>query len=398
MNAGNSPDSSMMSVSSESSSAPSANSHAPGRRYARFLTVLKGREILDFGLNATELCRATRIARWLDVSECYLKLETSHPTGTVKDRITEIVYSYFEAGRIRKYAHCSAGNAGTSLVWGAGKLSHPFEFESFIPETHLSRHNFKKIPGLTVALVEGAEYEEAKQYCSWYASEVIGQPEYMHFKSELRQQANKVPYLEAFEQLRDSKVDVDYVCQAISDGGGIIGAELAAMDAVAEGWIPKRPAFVISQPAVANPVVRCFRKGFASYDPSCIVPKLQPSRAFAIRRTNASAYYAGIYAVIRNGGFALDATEREIRAAKLALFELEKIDAGYTACSSLAALKKENQATGAFKGKTILVMITGVDRPTGIVPQIDRVIPESEWRKVIGLSGSSPRQLLRSSR
>ena len=375
-----------------------ANSTSPGRRYAPFLPVLKGAEILDFGLKATELCQARRIARWLDVSECYLKLETSHPTGTVKDRTTELVYSYFEAGKIRRYAHCSAGNAGTSLVWGLGKLSHDFEFESFIPQAQLPHHNFRNRPGLTVALVEGSEYEEAKQYCSWYAREVLGQPEYMHFKSDLRQQSNQVPYLEAFEQLRENGVGVDYVVQAISDGGGIIGAKLAAANAVAQGWIPNMPAFVITQPAAANPVVRCFRKGFASYDVTCALPELQASRAFAIRRKNAAGYYAGVYEVIRNGGFALDATESEIAAGKAALFELGKIDAGYTACTSLAALKKENLATGAFKGKTVLIMITGADRPTNVVPQIDRIIPEAEWRKVIGSTASSRRQLSPSSR
>jgi threonine synthase len=354
--------------------------------------VLKGREILDFGLKTTELRRATRLAGWLGVSECYLKLEVSHPTATVKDRTTEIVYSFFEAEKIRRYVHCSAGNAGTSLVWGAGKLSHDFEFETFIPETQLAYHNFRNIPGLTVALVEGADYEDAKQYCSWYSKEVVAQPEYMHFKSALRRQANKVPYLEAFEQLARNKVEVDYVCQAISDGGGIIGAELAAADAVAEGWIAKKPAFVIAQPTAANPVVRCFKKGFASYDPSCTLSKLEASSAFAIRRKNASGYYGGIYEVLKNGGFALDATEKEIETAKLALSGLEKADAGYTACTSLAALKKENQATGAFKGKIILVMITGADRPTEIVPRIDRVIPESEWRKVTGSTASSRRQ------
>lgn len=368
------------------------SSGSPGRRYAEFLPVLKGKEILDFGLKATELRRATHMARWLGVAECYLKLEISHPTRTVKDRTTEIVYSYFEAGKIRRYSHCSAGNAGTSLVWGMGKLSHEFEFESFIPEAQLQHHNFRKIPGLTVALVEGAGYQEAKQYSSWYAREVIGQPEYMHFKSDLRQQANKVPYLEAFEQLLEYSADVDYVVQAISDGGGIIGAKLAAVDAVAQGWIPKRPAFVITQPTAANPVVRCFKKGFATYDTSCNLPALGASRAFAIRRTNAAGYYSGVYEVIKDGGFALDATESEISAAKNALSELEKIDAGYTACTSLAALKNENQATGAFKGKTVLVMITGADRPTDVVPQIDRVIPEAEWRKVIGSTESSPRQ------
>jgi threonine synthase len=371
---------------SRASVPPREGSSPPGRRYGRFLPVLEGGEILDFGLKETELRRASALARWMGVSECYLKLETPHPTRTVKDRITEIVFSYFQAHGIRRYVHCSAGNAGTSLVWGAERCPRPFEFESFIPQSQLRYHNFKKGPGLTVVLVEGAGYEEAKQYCSWYAKEVVHQPDYMSFRSDLRRQANKVPYLEAFEQLGREKADIDYVCQAISDGGGIGGADLAASDALAEGWLPRRPAFVATQPAAANPVVRCFRGGFATYDPSCTLGELGDSLAFAIRRRNASGYYSSLYELLKRGGFALDAAEEEIGTARRALLDLESVEAGYTACTSLAAIRKENLATGAFRGKKLLVMITGADRSTEVLPAIDRVIPEAEWKRVIGTS------------
>jgi threonine synthase len=371
---------------SRASSSPRADSPSPGRRYGRFLPVLGGREILDFGLRETELRRALPMARWLGVSECYLKLETSHPTRTVKDRITEIAFSYFQAQGIRKYVHCSAGNAGTSLVWGAERFNRPFEFESFIPQAQLRYHNFTKVPGLTVVLVEGAGYEEAKRYCSWYAKEVALQPEYMSFRSDLRRQANKVPYLEAFEQLGREKADIDYVCQAISDGGGIAGADLALPDAMAEGWLPRKPAFVVTQPVAANPVVRCFRGGFAAYDSSCTLPALEDSLAFAIRRRDASGYYSSLYELLKPGGYALDATEEEIATARQALSDLESLEAGYTACTSLAAIRKENLATGAFRGKKFLVMITGADRSSEVIPSIDRVIPEAQWRRAIGTS------------
>ncbi len=356
---------------------------SPSRRYQRFLPVLADAQLFDFGLRETELRTAPRLARWLGVSECHLKLEVSHPTRTVKDRITELVYSYFNAHGIRRYAHCSAGNAGTSLVWGAGRLPGPFTFDSFIPEHQLPYHNFGNPQGLTVALVEGASYEEAKKYCSWYAREVIDQPEYMSFKSDLRRQANKLPYLEAFEQAADRKVEIDFVCQAISDGGGIVGADLAASDALSEGWIARKPRFVVAQPRAANPVVRCFRKGYSSYRASCTLEKLGPSRAFAIRRRDASGYYESLHSVLREGGLALDATERSIRAAKEALRDLEGIDAGYTASTSLAAIWEENRAGGSLKGRSVLVMITGADRPTDVVPRIDRVVPKAEWKKIV---------------
>src|ERR1700751_2726885 len=91
---------------------------SPGRRFARFLPLLEGKEVLDYGLRETELRRSEPMARWLDVADCSLKLEISHPTQTVKDRVTELLFSWFQSEKIITYAHCSAGNAGTSLVWG----------------------------------------------------------------------------------------------------------------------------------------------------------------------------------------------------------------------------------------------------------------------------------------
>jgi threonine synthase len=358
----------------------------PIQRYSRFLPALDGKDPLSFGLQKTELYRARRMAHWLAVEECYLKLELTHPTGTIKDRIIEATYSIFNAHGVVKYAHCSAGNTGTSLVWGMNKMPKPFALTVFIPGRQLAHHNFAKVPELTIYLVENANYEEAKRYSTWYMSNVICQAEQLSFNSEWRRQANKIAYLEAYEQVGEAKVVIDLVVQAISDGTGLVAAEMAARDAIAEGWLKKRPGFVAAQPAAANPIVRCFQRRFSTYDSSCTLPQPEPSRAFAIRRTDAQPYYRYIYDVIKDGGNAVDATEEEIKEAKQALQELENIEAGYTACTSLAAIRKENQKSGFFKKKNVLVMLTGIDRATEIIPQIDRVISEREWRKVLEVS------------
>lgn len=356
---------------------------SPIDRYAQFLPALKNKEPLSFGLKETELYRASRMADWLGVAECYLKLELAHPTGTIKDRITEVTYSLFNSEGIDNYFHCSAGNTGTSLVWGMDKMPRPFSLTVFIPGKQLIHHNFENNPRLTTFLIEKAEYEEAKRYWIWYVRNGSRQPEYLSYSSEWRRQANEIPYLEAYEQAGKEKIAIDFVAQAISDGTGIVAAEMASRHAVAEGWLPKKPGFIAAQPTTANPVVRCFQKGLSLYDSSCTLSKLEPSRAFAIRRTDAQPYYKYIYDVIKDGGSAIDATEDEIIEAKRTLFALEKINAGYTACTSLAAIRRENRKSGIFKGKTLLVMITGIDRPTDVTPKIDRVIPEREWRKVL---------------
>jgi len=357
---------------------------SPIDRYARFLPALKDKKPLSFDLRETELYRASCLADWLGVTECYLKLELTHPTGTIKDRITEVTYSLFHSEGIDTFSHCSAGNTATSLVWGMDKMPKPFALTVFIPEKQLPYHNFENTPDLTTFLIENAEYEEAKRYWIWYVRNVSHQPEYLSYSSGWRQQANELSYLEAYEQAGTQRADIDFVVQAISDGTGIVAAEMASRHALAEGWLRKKPRFVATQPTAANPVVRCFQKGFATYDRSCTVSKLEPSCAFAIRRRDAQSYYQYLYDVIKDGGNAIDAGEDEIREAKEALCALEKIDAGYTACTSLAAIRKENRKSGFFKERNVLVVITGRDRPTKVIPKIDRVIPEREWRRALG--------------
>jgi threonine synthase len=360
---------------------------SPARYFSRFLSSIKPNEILDFGLSKTPLISSSRLAEWLGVSACYLKLETSHPTETVKDRITEISYSFFKIHGVTHYAHCSAGNTATSLVWGMEKFNQSFNLEVFIPEDQLSYHNFRNIPGLTTILVEGAGYEEAKQYCSWYSKTILQQPEYLNFHSSFRREANKIPYLEAFKELAEQGIRaVDYVCQTISDGTGIIAGEEASRDALSEGWLRKKPAFVVAQPEAANPVVRCFNHGFDVYDQSCSLKNLGESKAFAVRRKDASVSYPALYEVLKQAGYALDATEEEIEISKEVLFQLEGIEAGYTACTALAALKRKNDLSGEFKNKSVLVMITGRDRPYDFVPSIDRIVRKSDWQKVVKCS------------
>src|SRR3989304_871472 len=89
----------------------------PGARYRRQLLNLPIWDCLDFGTHETELKEAPQLAEWLGAKRIFLKLETAHPTRTIKDRATELLFSYLHRHGITRHAHCSTGNTAASLVW-----------------------------------------------------------------------------------------------------------------------------------------------------------------------------------------------------------------------------------------------------------------------------------------
>jgi threonine synthase len=355
------------------------NYSQPARRFSDFLPFNSPEQILDFGLRETALIDAVDLANWVGVKRLLLKVETTNPTLTVKDRITELTYSWFKLNDVREYAHCSTGNTGTSLVWGLENYDADFELTLFIPEQQLSHYNFVDSPRLKLFVLAGANYDQAKAYSKWYAKQYHNQPEHLSYKSDFRQQANKLPFLEAFYQAGSTQID--YVLQAISSGTGLIGADLAAQDMVQAGLLSKRPGISVIQPQAASAIVQNLQAGRTTYDDQFTQLDPAASVAWAIRRGDAAGCYAKIRElVVSTNGFAESASEAEIIEAKQKLHSLANVDSGYTAATVIAGLRKAVTKQPQLADNTMLAMITGADRATTVQPQNYQVITQSEWQ------------------
>jgi threonine synthase len=356
---------------------------SPARKFWRFLPFSKPEEILDFGLRETELKEAPRLAQWLGVGRCFLKLETTNPTGTVKDRITELTYSLFKKEKVASYAHASTGNTGTSMAWGMRQYPGPFSLTLYIPEQQLSHHNIEAHPNQRAILLKEASYDQAKSYAKKVGSHLSGQSGALSIESAFRKTANKLPYLEALYQCGQRAIQPNYIAQSISSGTGLVGAMQAIQDAMKAGWISKIPGIVGVQPEAANPIIRCLRTGSKTYRDECTIKNPAPSKAWAIRRGDARGCYETMEQLIAStGGFGEDASEAEITAARKALIDLEQVHVGYTAATSLAGIKKKAEAIDLSQA-TFLVMITGRDRPEIPPTAIDTIVTKDEWSKII---------------
>jgi threonine synthase len=352
---------------------------------SQFLPSLSNAEILDFGLTETPLIETSNsFANYLGVVRCFLKLETELPTGTMKDRITELMFSRFKKERVTEYAHASTGNTAASLAWGMNQYTEPFEAHLFIAEQQLPYHNFVKPNGMQVSVLKEATYDESVRYATWYTKNILrDERELGGATSTFRHEASKLSYLEAFAQLCSKKISVDVVAQSISAGVGIIGADKAVKDALRREWLRECPHMVVAQPNHANPIVACYQNGAFAYDQKFSIKNPKKSLAWPIRRGDASGTYPLIRDILyRSSGYAFGASEKAIYEAKHALEQLEGIEAGYASSVVLAALHTKRHLN-LFKDKTILVMVTGKDRKRDIVVHVNNWIPKKDWQPAI---------------
>lgn len=351
----------------------------PATRYAALIGFDSSR-VLDFGVRRTPLVRADRLVDWLGVGTCHLKLETTHPTGTVKDRATELLYSLFAERGITEFCHTSTGNTGSSLAWGLGEYRQAMKLHVVVPGDQREYHALAMHPGLRTVLLEDASYDQARAYLPYYERTISGYPAFdrAEIRSFFRHKSTQIPYLEAYEELAARGERIDVVAQTISGGYGLVGAYLAAETSVRQGWLASVPALLPVQPVAANPFVACYLAGNAQYD-SRYTRTVAPSRAYAVRRGDQSDCYDELAALVReSGGSTSDATEEEIAEAQEALSRLEGIEAGFTACVALAGIRK--LAAGSdWSRQSVLVMITGIDREPQGFDDYDEVVSKSDW-------------------
>lgn len=335
-------------------------------------------------LQPTRLVAAPFLAAWLGLDQAYLKLELDNPTGTFKDKVTVKLFDYFAQHSVTKYTHCSSGNTARSLVWGVSEYTKPFQLELIVAEDQLPYHCFADHPNVRITLLEGASYQEAKDYTDWYTKTILHQQAYMSFHSEVRQEGNAWQYREALAQSTEKKFQPTHICQPVSDGSGIYGAYRATKQAQDEGKLEVMPKLCGFQTIEANPIVRGFKAGQSEYNDTFSVTESRgTSAAYYLKRMTAKDSYASVYkAVAETGGFMEDVSNEQIIEAKEILEKTEGIDAGYTACVAIAGFKKYLE-NGGDKTARPLFMITGKDHGVCDPITVHKRIPEAEWRSHI---------------
>jgi len=334
------------------------DSESPLFRYFDLLPLEEPDNLVRALLPKTPCVHAERLGRLLGMPQLYLKDETKNPTRTTKDRMAAVALSYIKECGIRSFCTSSTGNSSSAFV-------HMAEFYPecrifiFTAEDFADRVEARNDAQVVHFVIRDESFVGAFN-CAGRFAEANNVTSERGFFNPGRREGLKLAYLEAAEQVAGP---IGWYVQAISSAMGVYGAYKGARELRALGRATSVPRLLCVQQETCAPVCRAFIEGAATVRPDLVVQRPN-GIAKAILRGDPMRSYPYIRAILQESeGTCAIATEAEIRAARTAVLEYEGIDICYSAATAVAGLIKLVRR-GAFPtSDTVLVNLTGADRP-----------------------------------
>jgi len=322
-------------------------------RYFDLLPILDREHLLSVGEGNTCCRHATRLGEALGLDRLYLKIESSNPTGTTKDRMAVTVLSLFHEIGVREFVTCSTGNSSNALAHAIGRHPH-FRMHLFMGEAFRSRFRYEG-PCIEVHSLDGKDFSEAFNHARDLAH-ARGLPFEGGFFNPARREGLKLAYFEAVEQIAG---EIDWYFQACSSAMGVNGTAKGARELLALGRIRRIPRMVCVQQASCSPIVNAFEEGSPTMQPHHVVERPH-GIAEAILRGNPSGCYPYVYRMLRDtNGVAVRVSESEILEAQQQVKELEGVSCCTDAATTVAAARSL-AATGILKRHDVtLLNLTG---------------------------------------
>ena len=129
------------------------------------------------------------------------------------------------------------------------------------------------------------------------------------------------------------------------------------------GRIDRLPRLLCVQQETCAPMVHAWEDGADSIRPEHIVPR-PTGIAQAILRGNPTRAYSPVREIVlESGGTFVSVSEREIRQGRQSVEELEGISPCFSAATAMAGLMKLRRLGELPAEDTVLVNLTGSDRP-----------------------------------
>jgi threonine synthase len=328
--------------------------------YVRFIDLLPVRDAgrLPRDASVTPTVHATALGAHLGLTALYLKDETGLPTGTTKDRMAAVALPYLYERGVRRFTTSSTGNSSTAYGQAIHRVPE-LEMYVFTAQTFRPRLALPASDQVVDVVVEDASFVEAFDLAGTVAA-AHGLASERGFFNPGRREGLKLAWLEAAEQVPG---EIDWYVQAVSSAMGVYGVYKAAGERVALGLAERVPRLMCVQQESCAPMVAAWRAGSETIRPADVVPR-PAGVAEAILRGNPTRVYPHVRRIVADSGGTFEAvTEAEIRAAHALIRELEGIPAGFEAAAAVAGLMRQCQAGVVQRDETVLVNLTGADRP-----------------------------------
>lgn len=283
-----------------------------------------------YPVGGTPLARPKRLAKELGLSNLSCKLDGSLPSGSFKDRASQLIAAQALHYGMDKIALASTGNAGAAM--SCAGAAYGLDIILFVPETApVNKLMQSVLYGATVVPVKGT-YDDAFALSIAYTDEFGGINRNTAY-NPMTIEGKKSISIELFEQMGRKVPEVVYV--PVGDGCIFAGVYKGFYDLFECGLIDKMPHLVCAQSTKSNAISLAFKNNeFKSI-------KDASTRADSISVSSPANGRMAVRYIKESDGWCVEVEDEAIIESQIELTSKAGIFVEPAAACAWAALKKD---------------------------------------------------------
>ena len=302
-----------------------------------------------FPVGTTPIVRPKRLCSSYGLPNLVIKLDSALPSGSFKDRASQLIAAQAIAHGERRIALASTGNAGAAM--SCAGAAYDLEIILFVPETApVNKLMQSVLYGATVVPVKGS-YDDAFALSIVYTERFGGINRNTAY-NPMTVEGKKSISIELFLQLGRQVPDVIYV--PVGDGCIYAGVCKGLLDLHAAGLIVKVPKVVCVQSTRSRAISQAWRTGKP-------LNVSATTRADSISVGSPANGRMAVRYINQTGGWSTEVTDEEILESQLELTGKAGIFAEPAAACAWAGLRKDAAMLREKFGEevSVCVLLTG---------------------------------------
>ncbi len=321
-----------------------------------------------YPVGGTPLATPKRLSKKYKLKNLVCKLDSALPSGSFKDRASQLIAAQAIHHNQNKIALASTGNAGAAM--SCAGAAYGLEIVLFVPETApINKLMQSVLYGATVVPVKGT-YDDAFALSIAYTKEFGGINRNTAY-NPMTIEGKKSVSIELFEQLGRNVPDVMYV--PVGDGCIYAGVYKGFYDLLQAGLIEKVPYLVCAQSKQSNAISSAWKTGNFTNLPKAT------TRADSISVESPANGRMAVRYIKESEGWATEVEDSEILDSQLELAKEAGIFVEPAAACAWAALRKDSDMLVERFGEDVKVccLLTGTGFKDMAVFQGSVSIPEA---------------------
>ncbi|MFA6688389.1 MAG: threonine synthase [Sphaerochaetaceae bacterium] len=303
-----------------------------------------------YPVGGTPVARPVRLVKKYGLPNLMCKLDSALPSGSFKDRASQLVAAQAITHGERRVALASTGNAGAAM--SCAGAAYGLEIILFVPATApINKLMQSVLYGATVVPVKGT-YDDAFALSIEYTKRFGGINRNTAY-NPMTIEGKKSVSIELFEQLGRTAPDVVYV--PVGDGCIYAGVFKGFFDLKEAGLIDKLPHIVCVQSTKSNAISQAWKTGeYAAL-------KEATTRADSISVESPANGRMAVRYINESDGWATEVSDEQILDAQLELTREAGIFVEPAAACAWAGVRKDSDMLAKRFGKDVSVcaLLTG---------------------------------------